>query len=137
MILADLSSRKRHDVLWLALSFVLQDLRAPCDTATICDALARRTETSEKAVIARWLMKVSSLVPEASHTGGSFQRAGRTMKRWVWSPRGTNMVPASAGPVDEETPEAYRARIVAEGARREALAQDLQSAKANVSDEDW
>lgn len=140
MILADMSARKRHDTLWLTLEFVLQDLVSATDTATVCDALALRLRSGEKAVIARWLMKVAALVPEASHTGDTFMRAGQTRTRWIWRPRGSGSPAVSPAPaLDEERAEQEkRQRIIARlEARDRALAPDLQAANVNVDDQDW
>ena len=110
---------------------------APIDTYELAKTLAADLGGSPGG-LGVLLARMAFGHPMARHNGVEYKnRFGQTCRSWRWSPRGTDMVPASAGPVDEETPEAYRARIVAEGARREALAQALQSAKANVSDEDW
>ncbi len=89
MILSDLSTRKRHDILWTALGFVLQDIAENVDTATLAGRLRNRVEAPprEMAMVMTWLKKVAPLVPEASHTGAVTKAYGRYGRRWIWSPR--------------------------------------------------
>ncbi len=89
MILSDLSTRKRHDTLWLGLGFVLQDLTADSGTAAIAELLRNRLSCPAREVpmIMTWLKKVAPLVPEASHTGAVTKAYGRYGRRWIWSPR--------------------------------------------------
>ena len=89
MILSDLSTRKRHDLLWLALGFVLQDIEQDKGTAAIAHLLHKRLEfpKSEMPAVMTWLTKVAHLVPEASQTGAIVKAYGRYGRRWIWSPR--------------------------------------------------
>ena len=108
---------------------------APIDTYELAKALAADLGGSPGG-LGVLLARMAFGHPMARHNGVEYKnRFGQTCRSWRWYP--CDIATASAGPDDEETPEAYRARIVAEGARREALAHALQSAKANVSDEDW
>lgn len=89
MILSDLSTRKRHDALWIALGFVLQDIRADTGTPAMAELLCTRLDTpkGERNMVMTWLKKVAPLVPEASQTGAVVKAYGRYGRRWVWSPR--------------------------------------------------
>ncbi len=89
MILSDLSTRKRHDVLWPVLGMVLQDLTGDIGTADLAAMLYQRMRfpAREMPMVMAWLKKVAPLVPEASHTGAITKAYGRYGRRWIWSPR--------------------------------------------------
>lgn len=90
MILSDMSPCKRHDTLWLALGFVLQDLTRDSSTQDVAAALQGRLgfPASEAGGVMAWLTrKAAPLVPEASQTGAVVKAYGRYGRRWVWSPR--------------------------------------------------
>jgi hypothetical protein len=89
MILSDMSTRKRHDTLWLALGFVLQDIPGDSSTADIALQLRLRLDfpARETEMVMRWLKKVAHLVPEAAQTGAVVKAYGHYGRRWVWSPR--------------------------------------------------
>lgn len=97
MILADMSTRKRHDTLWLALGFVLQDLTGDSGTADMAEALRARLSfpASEMPLVMSWLKKVAPLVPEAAQTGAVVKAYGRYGRRWIWSPRRVASHPAA------------------------------------------
>ena len=109
--LRDLSTNKRHDVLWMALDFVLQDLPAVTGTAQIATTLRERLAfpAADMPIVLTWLKKVAPRVPEAAQTGEAVRVYGNIGRRWVWSPRAR----APKLGVEPETPKAYRARIVA------------------------
>ncbi len=86
MILADLSARKRLDVVKLALDWTLADLPGPVSTAELVALLARRLDTDERPAIARLLMQLAPLTPTAARSSVMFKRYGRDMTPWVWSP---------------------------------------------------
>ena len=144
--------REEKDLIRTALDSLLPFLERPILSVPLGDRLAGITGVDPKRcrTVLGWLAHDGH--PNATHDGGEVRSYGRVVTRWRWHPTPQHVTAVNAAsvrlenwassgvyerPVDEETPEAYRARIVAEGARREALAQDLQSAKANVSDEDW
>lgn len=90
MNISDMSARKRRDTVNLALGFVLQDIAQPVGTSEIVEALARRldvTGKSERDLLSRTVVALAPLYPEAQR-GEGFLKYGRTMRRWVWSPRG-------------------------------------------------
>jgi hypothetical protein len=90
LTLRDMSTRKRHDVLWMALDFVLQDLAVEtCSTANVADCLRERLAfpATEMLIVLTWLKKVAPLVPEATQTGEAVRVYGNIGRRWVWTPR--------------------------------------------------
>jgi hypothetical protein len=93
LTLRDMSTRKRHDVLWMALDFVLQDLNrieaSQWSTAEIAQALRERLAfpATEIPIVLTWLKKVAPLVPEATQTGEAVRVYGNIGRRWVWTPR--------------------------------------------------
>lgn len=87
MNLADMSARKRRDTVNLALAFVLQDITQPCSTGEIVDLLAHRLATRELELLGRTVVALAPLYPEAKR-GAEFVKFGRSMRRWIWSPRG-------------------------------------------------
>ena len=123
LTLRDMSTRKRHDVLWMALDFVLQDISVPTRTADIATIMRARLAfpASEMPIVLTWLKKVAPLVPEAAQTGEAVRVYGNIGRRWVWSPRARA---SKLGELAGETPEAYRARMLALGAAAEARAQE-------------
>jgi hypothetical protein len=90
MNLSDLSVAKRRETVALALSFVLQDLKAPAPTTEVVERVAHRLETSETKLIARTITSWADRIPEAEVVG-TFQKYGRTMRRFTWHPKGTNV----------------------------------------------
>ena len=90
MIIADLSTKRRRDIVLTMLPAVLQDLTAPASTSEVVSALARRLEVGrdELALLARLVTSVAPLFPEAVRSSASFHRYGREMRPWIWSPRG-------------------------------------------------
>ncbi len=103
MILSDLSTRKRHDTLWLALGFVLQDIPEEQGTAAVAELLRGRLSfpATELPMVMTWLKKVARLVPEASQTGAVVKAYGRYGRRWIWAPRRLQGLKATGVWVDE------------------------------------
>lgn len=94
MILTDMSARRRRDVVNLALGFALQDIASACGTGDLVDMLAVRLETTERELLGRTIVALAPLYPEAQR-GAEFKKYGRTMRRWIWSPRGARPVTAT------------------------------------------
>lgn len=88
MLLSDLSTRKRHDTLWIVLQFVLQDLANPVGTPALEVLLRHRLAypSSEAPLVMTWLKKVAPLCPQAAQTGEVIKAYGRYGRRWIWSP---------------------------------------------------
>ncbi len=110
MILKDLSAAKRREVVRLILGVVLQDLEQEAPTREVADAVARRLDTTEWALVGRTVVAVAGEFPEAKRSEAvTFKRYGQPMKPWIWSPRRVvnqakterAAVPASS-PDDEE-----------------------------------
>jgi hypothetical protein len=84
--LSDMSVKRRHTVLWAALAEVLQSLSGQAATNDVVSLMALQLQSTERQLISSWLVKAAPLVPEAKQ-GDTFQKFGRTMRHWVWSPR--------------------------------------------------
>ena len=84
--LRDLSTNKRHDVLWMALDFVLQDLPAITGTVQVAATLRERLAfpAADMPIVLTWLKKVAPRVPEAAQTGEAVRVYGNIGRRWVW-----------------------------------------------------
>lgn len=97
MILSDYAPRKRHDILWQALDFVLQDSAGDKGTAEIAETLRHRLAcpATELPLVMTWLKKVAPLVPEAAQTGAVVKAYGNYGRRWIWSKR-AGLAPVAA-----------------------------------------
>lgn len=147
MRLSDYSSAKRRETVILALSFVLQDLKAPASTYEVSEAIAARLEDpSARQLIGRVLMSIAPSIPQAQASSATFRKFGREMRRWVWSPKSAVAVaavdPASLAirqplaPVRDqwaEIAEAEGATVEETKARYAALQAAAEAAPA----EDW
>ncbi len=88
MILADLSGRKRREVISYTLAPILKRLKAPVETRVIVQQLADVLETTEYRSLTETVIK---LAPEIGpklvrQAGAEFVRFGRVMRRWEWGP---------------------------------------------------
>ena len=114
MRLADLHARKRRETVELALNAVLRKLKEPVGTAEIVGAIRDLLDTKEGNLIARTLVDIAPTHPNAEQTGETFERFGRIMRRWQWTPAVKKARPKG------ESPEAIERRRQAQRAAEAA-----------------
>lgn len=110
--LSDLNAAKRREHIRLTLDLLLRRAEKPAPTADLVVAIAEALgEPKAKHLIARALVDLAPEHPAASQTGEVFERFGRPMRRWMWSP------------LDRKRTESAR-EIEARRARQRALEDD-------------
>ena len=151
--------REQKRLVAAALVQILPTLAHPHLAVPLGFLVAKATGIEEKRcrAVMGWLAKDGHA--HATHDGGKVTSYGRDVERWRWHStpqRASNTAARVATVFDYETMpldalEAEMTRLAelpetsensalfkkAYAAKQRRLAQDLQSAKANVSDEDW
>lgn len=86
-----LSAPARRAEVKTALETVLRSLYAPLGTTDIADLCAHflniGQDKAAKTKLISDLVALAPHTPEAQRSGETFEQFGRTMRRWVWSPR--------------------------------------------------
>lgn len=109
-MLTDYSTARRRAILSASLDRVLAALASPASTHELTDLVEadllaefgspQITGRTERAWLARHLLTLASVTPEARQSEFAFKRYGREMRAWVWSPRrsATPAAPAQSEP---------------------------------------
>lgn len=115
MILADLTHKRREELVRVALDAVLRKLPGPTPTAEVVNLAADILGTKETTIVAQVIDRaIKPTSPHCRKTGETFTRYGRTFHRWEWlptakghKPKGGEVVersaePAAAAPVEDD-----------------------------------